>query len=84
MAANEAGKRSDVPKLPIASVQSQDIYAAPSPVELDSVHIVETQILLDKDLKPFAVRLNRIFIKISRTSNSYTSHRANWFLFPFP
>jgi len=72
MAANEAGKRSDVPKLPIASVQSQDIYAAPSPVELDSVHIVETQILLDKDLKPFAVYV--IKVKMSDAS-FYEVHR---------
>lgn len=54
---SDDNKKTAIPKLPIDDLRSQPHRSSTSPVELESVHIVETQILLDKDLRPFAVRL---------------------------
>jgi serine/threonine protein kinase len=60
MASNHGGKKSNVPKLPIGTAHVAHPPNPTSPVELDSVQIVETQILLDNDLKPFAAYVIRV------------------------
>ena len=57
MDSNDENKKTAIPKLPINDLRSQPQRSSTSPLELEGVHIVETQILLDKDLRPFAVRL---------------------------
>lgn len=56
MASQEGAKKSAVPKLPLAANRPVEEHAPAHAPELLSVHIVDTQILLDKDLRPFAVR----------------------------
>ena len=57
--ASRAGQKKSpgVPKLPIADARLPELNASSSEPYLDSVQIVDTQILLDKDLRPFAVRI---------------------------
>jgi hypothetical protein len=56
--ASRAGnkKAPGVPKLPIPDSRQPESSHATSVPKLDSVQIIDTQILLDKDLRPFAVR----------------------------
>lgn len=56
MSSSSEPKKTAVPKLPINELRPQSSESTAPLLELESVNIVETQILLDKELRPFAVR----------------------------